>query len=62
MSWSAKRACTELPSNVHEVGLDPAAAQQLLDTRGRDVGSTLTVALPPTTCTAGASPKKLGSV
>jgi hypothetical protein len=62
--WSsvvAKRALTELPSNCTKSGFRPAAAS-VCSMRGTRLESSLSVALPLDTCTAGASPYRLGSV
>jgi hypothetical protein len=61
VSVSEKRARTEVPSSCTK------SAGRLADfsascTRPTSAGSTFTVALPEDTCTAGASPKKLGAV
>ena len=60
-SVSAKRAFTELPSNCTKSGFSPAAAS-ICSTRCAKPGSIFSVALPLDTCTAGASPKKFGTV
>ena len=64
LSWLSvvsKRAHTELPSSVSRVGAR-LAVFSAASTRDRVPSSTRTVTLPADTCTAGASPKKLGSV
>jgi hypothetical protein len=64
LSWVSvllKRALIELPSNVMASGSIPAALRASC-TRAWVAVSTLTVALAADTCTAGASPKKLGRV
>jgi len=64
LSWvsvSRKRALIDVPSKVMASGSIPAALSTSW-TRAWVAASTLTVALPGDTCTAGASPKKLGRV
>jgi hypothetical protein len=61
VSVSAKRAFAELPSNCTKSALMPAPLNAD-SMRGTTPASSLSVALPLDTCTAGASPKKLGSV
>jgi hypothetical protein len=61
--WSvlSKRARIEAPSSARLWGVVPAALSASSTFCKVDV-STLMVALPEDTCTAGASPKKLGRV
>jgi len=64
LSWVSgvsKRAHTELPSSVRRWGVRPAACSAP-STRDSVPPSIRVVALPADTCTAGASPKKLGRV
>ena len=61
VSGVSKRAHTELPSSVRRWGVTPADCSAL-STRDSVPPSTRVVALPADTCTAGASPKKLGRV
>ncbi len=57
----SSRTRTELPSKAKARGVMPAALSASSAFCKVEV-STLTVALPEDTCTAGASPKKLGKV
>ncbi len=60
-SGVANRARTELPSSPRVSGVTPAACKAA-STCFKVLRSTLRVALAEDTCTAGASPKKLGRV
>ena len=57
----SRRTRIELPSKAKARGVMPAALSASSAFCKVEV-STLTVALPEDTCTAGASPKKLGKV
>jgi hypothetical protein len=60
-SVSAKRARTDVPSSCTKSAFSPAC-RRACSTRPTSDASTLTVAFPLETWTAGASPKKFGSV
>ena len=61
VSVESKRTLTDWPSNCTAAGVMFCAANAA-STRVTVAASTRTVALPAETCTAGASPKKLGRV